>query len=266
MIWIILGLLLIMAGNTLLAAYKKRQFTEPENPNQGLNEFYDFVGPTTVTDDGGTRFYTLHGVPFRGTTDVAATSSISEGTLIEGGYAGNLRVRLLGQEIIEMHTASQFYLPNQFTRLQMFLRLGAATDLHSACLYGFNASGATSATGMRALGGALLFTYAFYRDLTISNNWMVIYQTGEAFIFNRVITTVPITNAPTLLRLECVGTNIYYYINNTLVHTATNVYFDATGGTAIQINMAGDDPTAFTDTNLDAIKITQLYDSPRSFV
>ena len=240
-------------SNTL-AAYKGRlSSTANPNINQGINLFYDF-------DDLGSF----------------TTQTTGSGAAINSGLQ-NASFSYFGQVSLSgAYNGDEVSIKTDFISLPSFASLDLQTLVYP--------EGTSSLTSTKYIFSFGIGQSGFYPsnggknqisigfDPDTSANWICAYSSVSG-TFQTQITTVPVTTAATLLRINANQSACYFYINNVLVASilhglsefSTNPFY----ANALAYNYfrkLGNNPSATPAVRIDSLKLSGTYLTPREFV
>lgn len=247
-----------------LAAYKGRSFTQqPTDTNKGVSQFYEFIGGPYNEFNNVT--WSFPGSDFRGAVGPAVSpNSLFSGPTISGSQTGGVTFTTNDANIImDMSTGPNVNLNNASTQLQIGLR-DFTFDSSKTLILGFAYDYDVSRTNLTSTYNKSAFFFA--ADTSISPNWLI-YSGTSATTSPRIVTSVPISNGYTIFRINIVGSSAYYYINNVLVSSQlNNVGLLAVPYYRMLVNYCATSSGLQGNVFLDAIKLDQVFSTPREFI
>lgn len=234
---------------TTLAAYPTRASLPVLNNNTGVNEFWDFLNGTTATAFNnavtGTGLvltaFTTAPTYYPGSVELRTTAVGDTAKFISGSQLG---FSTLSSSLTFQTRAFVTTLSTGGQALQVKFGFGSSLDFISPP------------------GLEMTFVY----DSSVSSNWLCQTRLSALSIVDVFDSAVPVTTDDTYFRVYITPSLVYYYINNILVRTlaadftqASSLYFGAT-----QTKSVGSGTSL--KTTFDAVKLQQVFSSPRAFV
>ena len=252
-IWLAATLTSIIGIAAIVAAYKRR-VVNVATVNEGVDEFYDFIGGTApfqeLVSGGGSIVSTVSPTQHPGYYPGAVATSITSAADSAGLLSYGTTELRLDQGSSDLQARLSAQLDPFPINTALYKRKGG---------FGFFERNAN--TDIR--DGTALGAY-FYFDGDTSGNW--ICKVVSAAATNTFITTQPVEYADLYLRIIVNPAQTFFYVNNVLVYTGTQ------GGTALAgvycqfgFREWKTDNGAEVGSCYDAIKLLQKLATPRQF-
>jgi len=251
--WLIALLILILVCLLVPAAFKKRIPTV-QNVNQGLVVFDDFIEPSARQAPLSYQGTSFTGAVLAGAASVDQTVAYGDrnypGAVAIAVNTSNDQVSFASPVVLTLDHST--FLDTQ-TR---FFLSGLINNVTHT--FGFS-----DALGDRGSEGDAA---VIYFNKNTSNNYVCYAKSSDTGTSTQVITTVPGSiSTDTYFRILVTPNFIYYYINSVLVATinlSLNPAVHLGCGWGVEVGGAITPVTMV----VDAISITQQFDTPRTFV